>query len=77
MLAIRAYRLVDSQVNAEATPDSIPPARGTRPVHVPFQATSTEGTRIPSGHAVEREFGRLKNEYGLTPLRLRGRDYQG
>ena len=22
--------------------------------------------------AVEREFGRLKNEYGLTPLRLRG-----
>lgn len=24
--------------------------------------------------AVEREFGRLKNEYGLTPLRLRGRD---
>jgi len=24
--------------------------------------------------AVERAFGRLKNEYGLTPLRLRGRD---
>ena len=23
--------------------------------------------------AVERAFGRLKNEYGLTPLRLRGR----
>lgn len=23
--------------------------------------------------AVEREFGRLKNEYGLTPLRTRGR----
>jgi transposase len=22
--------------------------------------------------AVEREFGRLKNEYGLTPLRVRG-----
>jgi hypothetical protein len=24
--------------------------------------------------AVEREFGRLKNEYGLTPLRVRGRE---
>src|SRR5207248_3252644 len=24
--------------------------------------------------AVEREFGRLKNEYGLTPLRTRGLD---
>jgi hypothetical protein len=24
--------------------------------------------------AVEREFGRLKNEYGLAPLRTRGRD---
>ena len=24
--------------------------------------------------AVEREFGRLNNEYGLTPLRLRGRE---
>jgi Transposase DDE domain len=22
--------------------------------------------------AVEREFGRLKNEYGMTPLRIRG-----
>jgi hypothetical protein len=31
MLAIRAYLLVDYQVNAEATPDSIPPAAGTRP----------------------------------------------
>jgi hypothetical protein len=31
MLAIRAYLLVDYQVNAEATPDSIPPAHGTRP----------------------------------------------
>jgi class 3 adenylate cyclase len=24
--------------------------------------------------AVEREFGRLKNEYGLAPLRTRGRE---
>ena len=24
--------------------------------------------------AVEREFGRLKNEYGLTPLCVRGRE---
>jgi hypothetical protein len=24
--------------------------------------------------AVEREFGRLKNEYGLTPIRVRGRE---
>jgi len=31
MLAIRAYLLVDFQVNAEAKPDSIPPAHGTRP----------------------------------------------
>jgi len=31
MLAIRAYLLVDYQVNAEATPDSNPPAHGTRP----------------------------------------------
>jgi hypothetical protein len=31
MLAIRAYLLVDYQVNAEAMPDSIPPAYGTRP----------------------------------------------
>jgi len=32
MLAIRAYLLVDYQVNAEATPDSFPPAHGTRPL---------------------------------------------
>jgi hypothetical protein len=31
MLAIRAYLLVDYQVNAEATPNSLPPAHGTRP----------------------------------------------
>jgi hypothetical protein len=31
MLAIRAYLLVDYQVNAEATPDSNPPPHGTRP----------------------------------------------
>jgi hypothetical protein len=24
--------------------------------------------------SVEREFGRLKNEYALTPLRVRGRE---
>jgi len=32
MLAIRAYLLVDFLVNAEATPDSFPPAHGTRPL---------------------------------------------
>jgi hypothetical protein len=31
MLAIKAYLLVDFVVNAEATPDSFPPAHGTRP----------------------------------------------
>jgi len=36
MLAIRAYLLVDYQVNAEATPDSIPPAHGTRPGRPPM-----------------------------------------
>jgi hypothetical protein len=34
MLAIRAYLLVDYRVNAEATPDSFPPAHGTRPTEV-------------------------------------------
>jgi hypothetical protein len=34
MLAIRAYLLVDYQVNAEATPDSIPPAHDPRTVLV-------------------------------------------
>jgi hypothetical protein len=27
---------------------------------------------LPCRAAVEREFGRLKNEYGLAPLRVRG-----
>jgi len=36
MLAIRAYLLVDFQVNAEATPDSFPPAHGTRPFGGPI-----------------------------------------
>jgi hypothetical protein len=32
-----------------------------------------EWKRLYRGRAaVEREFGRLKNEYGLTPLRTRG-----
>lgn len=30
---------------------------------------------LPGRSAVEREFGRLKNEYGLTPLRTRGLDW--
>ena len=34
---------------------------------------SDEWKRLYRGRAaVEREFGRLKNEYGLTPLRTRG-----
>jgi hypothetical protein len=34
---------------------------------------SAEWKRLYRGRAaVEREFGRLKNEYGLTPLRTRG-----
>ena len=34
---------------------------------------SEEWKRLYRGRsAVEREFGRLKNEYGLTPLRTRG-----
>lgn len=36
---------------------------------------SAEWKRLYRGRsAVEREFGRLKNEYGLTPLRTRGLD---
>ena len=36
---------------------------------------SEEWKRLYRGRAaVEREFGRLKNEYGLTPLRTRGID---
>jgi transposase len=36
---------------------------------------SGEWKRLYRGRAaVEREFGRLKNEYGLTPLRTRGLD---
>jgi hypothetical protein len=34
MLAIRAYLLVDLQVNAEATPEPFPPAHGTRPARI-------------------------------------------
>jgi transposase len=36
---------------------------------------SDEWKRLYRGRAaVEREFGRLKNEYGLAPLRTRGTD---
>jgi transposase len=39
----------------------------------PFPYGSDEWKRLYRGRAaVEREFGRLKNEYGLTPLRTRG-----
>jgi len=41
MLAIRAYLLVDFQVNAEATPDSFPPAHGTRPGRGPAPSSSS------------------------------------
>ena len=39
----------------------------------PIPYGSDEWKRLYRGRAaVEREFGRLKNEYGLTPLRVRG-----
>jgi Transposase DDE domain len=39
----------------------------------PIPYGSGEWKRLYRGRAaVEREFGRLKNEYGLTPLRTRG-----
>jgi hypothetical protein len=39
---------------------------------------SAEWKRLYRGRAaVEREFGRLKNEYGLTPLRTRGSPVYG
>ena len=41
MLAIRAYLLVDYQVNAEATPDSFPPAHGTRPIAIVDSSASS------------------------------------
>jgi hypothetical protein len=41
----------------------------------PIPYGSVEWKRLYRGRAaVEREFGRLKNEYGLTPLRARGLD---
>jgi hypothetical protein len=49
MLAIRAYLLVDYQVNAEATPDSIPPAHGTRP-----SSCETGGSRAEVAAAMVR-----------------------
>ena len=39
----------------------------------PSPSSLTTWKRLYRGRsAVEREFGRLKNEYGLTPLRTRG-----
>jgi hypothetical protein len=39
----------------------------------PIPYGSNEWKRLYRGRAaVEREFGRVKNEYGLTPLRTRG-----
>jgi transposase len=41
----------------------------------PIPYGTDEWKRLYRGRAsVEREFGRLKNEYGLTPLRTRGLD---
>ena len=41
----------------------------------PIPYGSDEWKRLYRGRAaVEREFGRLKNEYGLAPLRTRGID---
>ena len=48
--------------------------RTGRPIPLtPIPYGSDEWKRLYRGRAaVEREFGRLKNEYGLTPLRTRG-----
>jgi len=48
--------------------------RKGRPIPLtPIPYGSDEWKRLYRGRAaVEREFGRLKNEYGLTPLRTRG-----
>jgi len=54
MLAIRAYLLVDYQVNAEATPDSFPPAHGTRPACAGPGLTSTTTSRAGFGGRIGR-----------------------
>jgi hypothetical protein len=53
--------------------------RKGRPVPLsPIPYGSPEWKRLYRGRAaVEREFGRLKHEYGLTPLRTRGLDRVG
>jgi hypothetical protein len=46
-----------------------------RPGAVPSEAswrTSDRGDLYRGRAAVEREFGRLKHDYGLAPLRVRG-----
>jgi hypothetical protein len=50
--------------------------RKGRPIPLtPIPYGTDEWKRLYRGHsAVEREFGRLKNEYALTPLRTRGID---
>jgi hypothetical protein len=49
-------------------------AEGTRPVPLtPIPYGSDEWKRLYRGRgAVEREFGRLKHDDGLAPLRVRG-----
>jgi hypothetical protein len=46
MLAIRAYLLVDYRVNAEATPDSNPPAHGRDPKRLQFLDQRNDFERI-------------------------------
>jgi hypothetical protein len=48
--------------------------RKGRPIPLgPIPYGSDEWKRLYRGRAaVEREFGRLKNDYGLAPLRVRG-----
>jgi hypothetical protein len=61
MLAIRAYLLVDYQVNAEATPDSIPPTHGTRP--------------RPATGAIYGE-GESRSDHKTAPFLFRAQPYE-
>jgi IS5 family transposase len=67
----------NNRVMAETSERGIVPIvclRKGRPIPLtPIPYGSDEWKRLYRGRAaVEREFGRLKNEYGLTPLRTRG-----
>lgn len=68
MLAIRAYLLVDYQVNAEATPDSFPPAHGTRP-GPPLQIGILDPTLIPASQVYDLPSGGRWEEVAVAVLR--------